>query len=418
MKKLNSILIGLLVSFLCYAFNFSFLPGFLSTKNIATIVGALLFIIQSFKLGTFKVDFDVVMAGLIAIFFSGACFMSATLNLTRDLTYATYIVSFLLWAFGAHGICSLIRMNHGRIDLELVCFYFIWVAVFQCVLSQLIHYIPAVQNFIDSIVDGGNQSLKDIDRLYGLGASLDVAGTRFAVAEVLIAYLLNDGSPEYRTGPMIFWSYVAFIIILIFGCMVSRTTTVGALLAIVYAVIADFRRISTRIQNSRLKQIGLMVLILLICIPLFIFIYRTDPDMRYQMRFAFEGFFNYAETGVWRTDSTDKLNGTMWIWPTDSRGWFIGYGLFGNWAYGTDIGYCRFILYCGILGFSIFAYFFIFLTHRLARRNEDTGVLAFTLLLLVFTIWIKVSTDIFFIYILLISVNHVRNLYVDLESVR
>lgn len=418
MKTAKAIGIGLLVSFLCYTFNFSFLPEVLSTKNIVTIIGFVFYISQSLKLGTFKFDIDIVMTGVIAALFSFFCLFSAVANSTTDYTYAKYIVSCMLWVFGAHGICSLIRINHKKIDIELVCQYFIAVAVCQCILSQLILHSLDVRYFIDGITAGGNQSLKDMDRLYGLGASLDTAGTRFSVALLLITYLLIDGSEQYRTGRLMICYYLAFFIILVLGCMISRTTTVGALMSIGYILLKRIVNLGGSLKLKNFKKIIILALVLAVVIPITVYFYRNDSGTREQIRFAFEGFFNWAETGVWRTDSTDKLNYTMRVWPTDNMGWIIGYGLFDNWAFGTDIGYCRFILYCGIAGFSIFVYYFIFLSQRLAKRNKGTGMLAFTLLLLALTIWLKVSTDLFFIYIILISVNFVNNQYVDLDNRR
>lgn len=47
----------------------------------------------------------------------------------------------------------------------------------------------------------------------------------------------------------------------------------------------------------------------------------------------------------------------MWVWPEDVKSWIIGTGLFANFVYSTDIGYCRFILYCGLIGFGTFVLF-------------------------------------------------------------
>src|SRR5690606_4428155 len=86
-----------------------------------------------------------------------------------------------------------------------------------------------------------------------------------------------------------------------------------------------------------------LVFIGLLCAIIFIgmYLYQTDVYFKDQIRFAFEGFFNFVEKGEWRTDSTDKLNRTMWVWPENTKTWIIGTGLFDNWVYGTDIGYCR-----------------------------------------------------------------------------
>lgn len=64
--------------------------------------------------------------------------------------------------------------------------------------------------------------------------------------------------------------------------------------------------------------------------------------------------------GVWYTDSTERLNQAMWIWPADNdtKTWLIGKAVFSDWgAVGTDIGYCRFVFYCGLTGLCTFILF-------------------------------------------------------------
>lgn len=130
------------------------------------------------------------------------------------------------------------------------------------------------------------------------------------------------------------------------------------------------------------------------------FLYKTNPYYYEMLRFAFEGFFNWMETGVWRTDSTDKLDAIMWIWPSDLKTWLIGSGLFGNFIYSTDIGYCRFILYCGLIGFSIFVLFFVYNAVVFSRNNPAYRNLFLSLFVFALIVWLKVSTDIFLIFAL------------------
>jgi len=162
---------------------------------------------------------------------------------------------------------------------------------------------------------------------------------------------------------------------------------------------------SFTVKKSVFNSVLMVVLIVAVLVPLFAYLYVTNSVMHENLRFAFEGFFNCVETGHFQMDSVDKLNGTMWIWPQDETTWLIGTGLFGNWVYGTDIGYCRFILYCGLLGFSFFSLFFIHNAASFHRKFENVGLLALFMAALTFIIWIKVSTDIFQIYALLICAD-------------
>ncbi len=181
--------------------------------------------------------------------------------------------------------------------------------------------------------------------------------------------------------------------------MISRTTTVGMIMGFAYIVYSTgiFRLI---IQVRNFKFYSVLGACLVIFIVLGTYLYQNDPAFYKNMRFAFEGFFSWVETGEWQTDSTDKLNTEMWVWPDNFEGWMIGTGLFGNWCYGTDIGYCRFILYCGLSGFVVFALFFVYNAWLFARKFPAFRLLAFALLSLSFIIWVKVSTDLFIIYAL------------------
>lgn len=408
MKYLGHILVGLLVSFYFYTFAFSFAP-WLSSKILVTMIGVVMFAFQSLQGSSFKIDIDIVTAAILALLFSFSCLLSIMANGTRDMSYVTYIVSFAIWTFGAYALCSIIRIHHGRLDLKLVTNYLAWVALFQCILSQLIAHIPAVMNFVDSLCSDHNSLYHELNRLYGLGAGLDPAGVRFSIVELLIVHQLLSGAR--LKSKEIWFYYISFFTILVLGCMISRTTTVGAVLSIAYVVLKKLISLGRNLNPNRFKSFGILILVLCIAIPVVVHLYNTDSETHQQLRFAFEGFFNWAETGVWRTDSTDKLNSNMWIWPTDSTGWLIGYGLFGNWAYGTDIGYCRFTLYCGLIGLSIFIYFFMFLSQRFAKRNPGTGMLALMFFALTLGVWVKVATDTYIIYAILLSIRSVNLIY-------
>ena len=145
---------------------------------------------------------------------------------------------------------------------------------------------------------------------------------------------------------------------------------------------------------------GIFILIILIIIPVLQYLYNTDTYYYNQLRFAFEGFFNWVEKGKWETGSTEKLNSVMWIWPQTTKGWIIGTGLFDGWVYSTDIGYCRFILYCGLVGFSLFVSMFIYLTMYLWMYIRPYKYLFVLLFILGLIVWIKVSTDLFFVFAL------------------
>ena len=98
----------------------------------------------------------------------------------------------------------------------------------------------------------------------------------------------------------------------------------------------------------------------------------------------------------------------MWKWPTDTKTWIIGSGLFGSFVYSTDVGYCRFILYCGLTGFSVFAFFQIYNGLVFFSREKDYRLLFLLLIALSFIIWMKVATDIFQFYALFYCLDSIK----------
>lgn len=186
--------------------------------------------------------------------------------------------------------------------------------------------------------------------------------------------------------------------------MIARTTTVGGVLGLGYLFLTT-GKFKLVIKQEFFKFHFVFGVILLLGVAVATYFYQTDQDFYSSLRFAFEGFFNWFETGEFQTDSTDKLNNEMWIWPEDTKTWIIGSGYFGSFIYSTDVGYCRFILYCGLVGFSVFALFFVYLAAVFAEKFKSYRLLFLFLLALTFIIWVKVATDIFFIYALLFFVG-------------
>ena len=182
-------------------------------------------------------------------------------------------------------------------------------------------------------------------------------------------------------------------------CIRDSTTSVGLFLGIVYLICSTgiFRLV---IKGRYIRLYSILGGMLIVFTMLSVYLYNNDPFFYKNIRFAFEAFFNWVETGELRTDSTDKLNTMMWVWPEDVKSWIIGTGLFANFVYSTDIGYCRFILYCGLIGFGTFVLFFVYNACVFAWKFPSFRLFSFVLLSLSFIIWMKVATDLFFIYAL------------------
>lgn len=391
-------LLGVIVSFYFFPVLFTFLPAGINSKMILAVIGALMFIWDSLKKDGFKFDNYVFGAAILAILFSVSCYFSAVENYTNDMTYATYFVSFFTWLGGAYGVYGFLRMRYKKVDIHLIITYLMWVSVAQCISVLLIDNVAPFKLAVDSLFDVGQSYIEVMGRKYGIGAALDPAGVRFSIVLILIAHQLSTKVLKTGSTRLILEYIVAFSFVSVIGNMVSRTTLVGMVLGLGYVLYYIARLENGLIQSEQLKTIFLIAAFLVVSVPAVTYLYNNNPSFHDDFRFAFEGFFNWRETGEWRTDSTDKLNSVMWVWPQDPKTWFIGSGSFSDAIYSTDIGYCRFILYCGLLGFSIFCLFFIFNAFAFERKFQQGWLLTLILLVLPFIIWIKVATDIFQIY--------------------
>ena len=392
---------AIITSLFFFPFEFTFLPG-INTKMMLAVLGIMVFVWNSIRSKKgFVVTSELFAASIIACVFSLICFYSVNYNNTNDLAYATYVVSMWVWLVAAYAVCAIIVQVHGYISVKLVINYLTGVCVAQCIIALLIDNIVFVQLAVDNLVITNTEAMEKLNRLYGIGAALDVAGTRFSAVLIMMALLLSHDN-EIRSNKIQSAIYIFFfIVIAVVGSMIARTTNIGIIMALGYIFyISGLWK--NRIKITTLKQWGVLVSVSLVLISICVYLYNNVAAAHKLLLFAFEGPINWIETGEWRTDSTDVLR-NMWVLPESIKTWIIGDGYFMSptkpgFYMGTDIGYLRFIFYCGLAGLLVFSLFFIYLSVACYRRFPQERNLFFMLFVLVFVIWMKVSTDIFLVY--------------------
>ncbi len=405
-KLIKGTFLTIIVSFFIFPAEFTFLPTLFNSKNLLAAVGALAYFYDSIWGGGFRLSRRTFISAIIAIIFSIWCLYSVTVNGTDDNTYINYWSSFLLWILAAYAVYFMLRIsNGGKVSLGLVVKYMAIVGVAQCVLALMIDNIGPVKRVVDAIFVGGDYYSRTL-RLYGIGCALDQGGCRLSVIQVLIAHLIGSDNNIRSDNRLLGRYLIAFIVITVVGSMISRTTLAGSILGLVYIVFSIFMLHRGGFISKQQTRLFLIFLFLLIAAITFsIGLYRINAAFRSYIRFGFEAFFNWAETGELRTGSTDTLLTTMWIWPHDPHGWTIGYGRIGVFEWGTDVGYCNFTLYCGLIGVAVFSLFFIYNHFSLVGKFRSFLPLALVLTALTFIIWAKVTTDIFFIDALLFCID-------------
>ncbi len=415
-KFIGILLTGILTSFFFFPFEFTFLPG-VNVKMMLAVLGLVFAAFELIKRKCFLIPLELLLLAAFAVSVSLISLISITLNQTPDNTYASYIISFAVWLSAAFAVCSFIRIVHRRIDVQLVLDYLVAVCFFQCVISLVIDHNLSLARWVNSTFEFGQQVTIDTERLYGIGALLDVAGARYSAVLVGLAFYLSEVTGSLNTGRRIFY-ILAFGAISVIGNMMARTTLVGMIIGLVFIVVGIvFRPSQPGQEGGKTHQVLTWVVILTIGVIVSIVLYDTNSQARKLFRFGFEGFFSLAEEGRWEVSSNEKLK-TMVVFPETLHTWILGDGYFENSRYdpnylgtatdmgyymGTDVGYLRFIFYFGVPGLLCMMAVIIGSAIVCLRHFPRERWLFLMALLVGLTVWLKVSTDIFCFFALFLS---------------
>lgn len=407
----------LVVSFYFFPFEFRFLPA-VNTKMALAALGLVILGIQLARNRNALINKDFLVLSILAALVSLAGLVSVIYNGTPDFAYATYIISMWVWASAAYVVVSLIRWVHGTVSVYLLCNYLIVLSVSQCVLALTMDFSEPVKSFIYSLQEESvGNFYEEKRRLSGLGAGLDVAGSRFSAVLVMLSFLCVNYFRQVK--PYLLLYIGAFVIIAVIGNMIGRTTTVGMLISILYFIVGSVLYMSNKDRNYIWSW---MSSILIIAVPLLIYGYYNIPELHQNMRFGFEGFFSLVEKGRWEVHSNELLK-QGYIFPDNLKTWLIGDGYFGttnidpyytgvNWEgfyKGSDVGYSRFLFYFGLAGLTAFSVFMMKTCQVCMKRFGDYKLMFLILLAVNFIVWLKVSTDIFLVFAPFLCISQEEN---------
>lgn len=389
------ILIGVLITCSYYSFDLAAWPSGPNTKMIVAVIGLLWFGYDALLRRNVQLPQVMVVGLLFAGLYSIINIFAIEFNATDDYSYANYVTTFLVWIFSVYPAIALIRLTHGAVTLPLITYYLVATTLFQCLTGLIMDNNPGFDEFNAKIVAWDMDFYDRIGRIRCFSTALDFGGVRFSLVLILIMGMLGRDESVRKSKGAMFYLLLSFFVIAGIGNMVARTTTVGVVVGLVILVIYMFGS-GPRLGGSG-YIIGLFFTTLGLVSVVGVYLYNTDEYYYNLIRFAFEGFFNLVEKGEFTTDSTEVLE-SMWKWPSDTKTWIIGSGIYGDWAYGTDIGYCRLILYSGLAGFVVFAMSFVYYAYYFARKYPRYIWLFVAYLAMTFIVWMKVSTDILMIY--------------------
>lgn len=409
MKAISIFLTIIATSMFYFPFVLNIFPN-VNSKMILAAIGLIILFLNLAKGKSAKFNKDFLTISIYSLGICLASFLSMTINNTPDNSYLTYIVSMWVWTGAAYFVTRMIKKVHHSISIELVCYYLISVCIIQCIIAVIIESSPNIRHFVDGILGGELYMSTGGGRMHGIGCALDVAGSRFAAILVIIAYLIPKSYQHTQHKYRVIFLILAFIIISIIGSMIGRTTVIGTLLGSLYIIyILIFKDgIFNGEKTQFMSYVSCIITIMIILVTI---LYNTEPQWKEQIRFGFEGFFSLAEKGRWEVHSNDILMNS-YIFPDNIKSWILGEGFiattnidpyytgvtYPGFYKGTDVGYCRFIFYFGLIGLTAFLLFLAKVCKVCIRRFTNYRVMFMGILLLNLIIWLKVSTDLFLVF--------------------
>ena len=400
-----------------FPFEFNDYPG-MNTKKAMAAVALVILLFRMVKQRSLTASKDFIYISILAGLVSFCGMIAVTYNNTTDYAYAAYIMSAWVWWGAAYTVCTVIRWVHGRLDIPLVINYLAAVCFMQCCLALAIDLNPAFKQWVMSIFATGDMYFAEgnVQRMFGIGCALDVAGIHFALVLVAMFFMKMQRKDDRWYQDLLF--YFVFFFILVVGNMIGRTTIVGVAVGFVYLALLSLRQVRC-IEQRYVNLWKRALLILLVFVPIIVYFYQTNPRLRKNFRFGFEGFVSYVEKGEWKVTSNEKLK-TMYVWPDNVKTWAIGDGYFdnpvetdpyytgertGGFYKNSDVGYVRFVFYFGLIGLVMFSFYMIQICRVCRRRHPEWRTLFLLLLAVHFIVWYKVATDTFLIFALFLCIN-------------
>lgn len=338
----------LLFSFI-YQINYIFLP--FNVPFVLGFIGLPLYIHNSsvIRNSDNKYVRDLLLALLpVAI----VAFLSIVGNHSSDFYFVKWAIINALYFFGAYFLFQLLKHSFrnftvGRlVDMLVVC------AVVQLSLALVMYFSPEVKNVLQPLIHESEIAKEAMERaatrMIGFGTHFFLSGTVHAFILIMIAFSFTLRKVSLFKSVVLMLS---FIFIAAVGTMMSRTTLVGVLFAIVIVLL--------RRRGKKYFISGLVLSTIIISATSVSFLDLIGDDMEQLFNFGFEAFVNYQETGSFSTSSTDGMmrlfkfptTWETWLWG-DAR-YEAGIGYYMN----TDVGFCRLIFYFGVIGLITYMYF-------------------------------------------------------------
>lgn len=347
---------SILLNMYIYNISFVFLP--LTCRKILAIFGIFIFILkwqqtQHYKRGINKTcQMFFWFISLIALSAVAGIF-----NGNWDTFFVSSTISFISNFFAAYFVLyNLHFLYQGQYRLNDLIFLCLITILSNNLLAFSASLSPGIYNILSNIQNMDSETLNlttdnsgSLLRLFGLGENAFFNGGAYSCLGLLLAtYLLFFSKSLVQK----YLFLLVFILILVTGILIARTTLVGFLLSILFLFYLSGRRFSLLSKH---------ILIFLSVIPIsiglfFFFIEYLNPKM---LEWGLELIINYFTDNSVNSSSTNEMFDMWKIIPEHFSTYLTGDGQFnlpdGSYYMHVDIGILRILYFVGIPGlFLIF----------------------------------------------------------------
>lgn len=367
---LNRFSLGVLLFGLIYWFQPRGFP--VDTRVFLGILGFLVWCLSLLSTVSFRslyITKHAVFLFVITLFVSVWAAFSLSINGTFETQFLKYPIVFATLFFAAYFFVRAAIRLKVEVSNKSFASLFVTMVFWQSVISFFIFMNPALQELWLSLLEvDPSRENRLLDRsgfrIIGIGHPFFSGAIISGFALILIGYLLRY---ESLTRRQVYLYIVFFLVILVVGMMVARSTMVGAALAMMLILLP--RDLNLRRMSGNKVKASFFILVIPIVGFYFLFTGREHlaDSVSKAVSFGFELFINMIEGRGVETASTNSLI-KMFVWPDSLATWMIGDGRWnavsgaGYYMY-TDVGYLRLIYYFGVVGLCLFFVyqFFVFL---------------------------------------------------------
>jgi hypothetical protein len=384
------------------------LPFGIGTRIVFSICGLLIVVYGLFSL---RIKFNFISINrfllsllsfvlLLVITIYTSCFI----NSTTDTSLIRISFSYLLTILSVYFFYRIISNLFPKIFFLSLLNMIVICSVIQVSTALLMFVSPDFKELIISMIDPKDFLIEEIllfsnFRLIGLGSNPFVTGFTNGFSLILLSFLIKKN----QNRKLLIFYIVSFLMILVVGSMIARTTLIGGFLSICSLLL------SIRLHKINLNKLILKMLMYLgLVLFLVIFIKSLDKGfvskINDSFEYGFEAFYNLKSGHGAQTESTNELK-EMYFFPDKLSTYIIGDGYYMNpynslsYYMNTDAGYIRLLYYIGLFGLAFYLAIQLLPIGYVYFNSQEKQLKQFCLLLMIFflLLMIKGVTDLFFL---------------------